>query len=102
MNDAENQRIVDHFTDLSQRYALGKIQHDALRDGLKRLLAEIVDVETHKRKRAAFWLGWVVCLVFVLGLGGGVFFAWRSGWVLQDMKVVHTDQKQPIPAHLKK
>jgi hypothetical protein len=81
---------------------LGKIQHDALRDGLKKLLGEIVDAETHKRKRAAFWSGWMACLVLVLGLGGGLFFAWRSGWVLQDIKAVHSDQKQPIPAHSKK
>lgn len=96
MDDREYQKLFDHFTDLSQRYALGKIQHDALRDGLKKLLAEIIDVEVGKRKRAAFRLGWAVCLVFVLALGGSVFFAWRSGWVLKGIKAVPLDQSGPV------
>lgn len=79
MNDRDYKKVFDHFTDLSQRYALGKIQHDALQEGLKKLIMEIVAAESEQRRKAAFWGGCAAGFVLMAASAAAIFLLWRHG-----------------------
>jgi hypothetical protein len=81
MNEQDYQKVFDHFIELSQRYALGKVQHDELYEGLKKLMGEVIEVEvqvSRRRQRAAF-LRFLLVLFILIG-AGSAFFLWRHGF----------------------
>jgi len=86
MNNQEYQKVFDHFTDLSQRYAMGKIQHDALREGLKKLITEYVTSESQKLKGSAFGQGLVIGVLLTALLGAAAFFLWSHGFLSHWIK----------------
>jgi hypothetical protein len=81
MKEKDYLKIFEHFTDLSQRYAMGKIQHDALREGLKKLITEVVTAEAEKKRRSAFWLGFALCAVIIALVGVLGCFLWKYGLI---------------------
>ena len=52
MTDEEYKNVLDHFVGLSQKYALGKIQHETLETGLKKLLGELIAERVTETARA--------------------------------------------------
>lgn len=95
MNEQDYQKVFDHFTELSKNYGLGKIQHDELYQGLKKLLGEVIEVEvqaSRRRQRAAF-LKFLLVLFLLLG-GGTTFYLWRHGFFHSQTK---TAPSKPTP-----
>lgn len=86
MDEKDYLKVFEHFTDLSQRYAMGKIQHDTLHEGLKKLIGEFVAAETKKKKRSAFWRGFALCIAILAALGALVYYLWRQGLIQVWMK----------------
>lgn len=87
MDEIDYQKVLDHFVDLSQRYALGKIQHDTLNEGLKKRLSEIIAIEVRKQKRLAFRRTCAAALLLLALLGASAFYLWRTGWVKERLGV---------------
>lgn len=90
MNKNEYEKVFQHITDLAQKNALGKISHEAMHEGLKKLLTEFIDqtgahaVKTEKRK--AFWGGWLTGAGLMAALACLAFILWRKGILAAWMK----------------
>jgi len=86
----EYEKVFQHINDLAQKNALGKIPHQTMYDGLKKLLEELIATATaHSVKidrRRAFWRGFFTSAGFFTALAYVAFVLWQKGWLREWMK----------------
>jgi len=83
MNKDEYEKVFQHINDLAQKNALGKISHETMYDGLKKLLEEVIAagaahfVKAERRK--AFWRGGLTASAILGALAYLGFILWQKG-----------------------
>ncbi len=90
MTKDEYEKVFQHINDLAQKNALGKISHQTMYEGLKKLLEELIAAATaHSAKferRRAFWRGCFIGAGFLAVLAYAAFVLWQKGWLRGWMK----------------
>jgi len=92
MTKDEYEKVFRHINDLAQKNALGKIPPQAMYDGMKKLLEELIDTATaHSAKtgrRGAFWRGCFLGAGFFAALAYALFVLWQKGWLVEWLKEI--------------
>jgi len=83
MTDEEYEKFFHHINDLFERYAMGKIPHQTMYDGFRKLLEEVTGSAPVQPvmtvKRPAFWRGFVLGVVFLSALLVPAYTLWQKG-----------------------
>jgi hypothetical protein len=83
MKKDEYEKVFHHITELSQKHALGKIPHQTMYDGLKKLLEEVIEASSEQsikaQKRAAFGQGFAAGIVLLGAVALLVYVLWEKG-----------------------